>query len=292
MFGSGAERKKEWAAFETEAMPWMADVFRTAMWLAHDHAVAEDLTQETFVQALESFHRYTARNQLPRLADNDSLSFEQQAAAQIGQVETRRRCGGTNRPNRRVRAADSRTSDRRRDFAGTRRTAGTISRRRSVDRCRRIFLQGSRRTFANADWNGNVAAASRSPSASAAFDGTRPQIRDCRRRLRVKIMRCQEFREILDSYLGDELLIKTNHNVLKHLEDCPACRQESAARRKLRTRLRLAAKNAPDVQLNPAFARRLKNNLRETALRPAFFEKFRCAGFSAIRRFWRRRSAC
>ena len=92
-------------------------------------------------------------------------------------------------------------------------------------------------------------------------------------------MRCQELKEILDSYLGDELLVETNHNVLKHLEDCPACRRELAARRDLRTRLRFAAKNAPDVQVNPVFARRLENNLRETALRPTFLEKIRRRGF-------------
>lgn len=37
----------------------MGDVFRVAMWLVRDRVEAEDLTQETFVQALKSFHRYT-----------------------------------------------------------------------------------------------------------------------------------------------------------------------------------------------------------------------------------------
>jgi len=37
-------------------------------------------------------------------------------------------------------------------------------------------------------------------------------------------MRCQEFREIMDSYIGDELLIETNHEVLRHLEDFRAFR--------------------------------------------------------------------
>ncbi len=92
-------------------------------------------------------------------------------------------------------------------------------------------------------------------------------------------MRCQEFREILDSYLGDELLVETNHEVLKHLENCPACRGELSARRDLRSQLRFAAKNAPDVQINPAFARRLQNDLRETALRPTFLERFKARGY-------------
>ncbi|MGH9947211.1 MAG: sigma-70 family RNA polymerase sigma factor [Pyrinomonadaceae bacterium] len=59
MFGIGREREKEWGSFETEAMPLMPDVFRVAKWLVRDTTEAEDLTQETFVQALKSFHRYT-----------------------------------------------------------------------------------------------------------------------------------------------------------------------------------------------------------------------------------------
>ena len=59
MFGLGREREKEWAAFESEALPLMPDVFRVAQWLARDRELAEDLTQETFVQALKSFHRYS-----------------------------------------------------------------------------------------------------------------------------------------------------------------------------------------------------------------------------------------
>ena len=58
MFGIGKEREKEWAAFEAEAVPLMPDVFRVAKWLSGDTTIAEDLTQETFVQALKSFHRY------------------------------------------------------------------------------------------------------------------------------------------------------------------------------------------------------------------------------------------
>jgi RNA polymerase sigma-70 factor (ECF subfamily) len=59
MFGIGREKQKDWKAFETEALPLMADVFRVAKYLARDREEAEDLTQETFIQALQSFHRYT-----------------------------------------------------------------------------------------------------------------------------------------------------------------------------------------------------------------------------------------
>jgi len=39
-------------------MPYLPDLFRLAMWLVRERAEAEDLVQETFTQALQSFHRY------------------------------------------------------------------------------------------------------------------------------------------------------------------------------------------------------------------------------------------
>lgn len=59
MFGRAREREKEWAVFETEAIPLMPDVYRVAYWLVRDKETAEDLTQETYAQALKSFHRYS-----------------------------------------------------------------------------------------------------------------------------------------------------------------------------------------------------------------------------------------
>ncbi|MGH9762075.1 MAG: sigma-70 family RNA polymerase sigma factor [Blastocatellia bacterium] len=47
-----------WEAFEAEALPYLDDMFRFAMWLVRDRHEAEDLVQETFVQALGSFHRF------------------------------------------------------------------------------------------------------------------------------------------------------------------------------------------------------------------------------------------
>ena len=59
MFGFSLGKENVWGAFETEALPLMPDVFRVAHWLTRDRETAEDLTQETFVQALRSFHRYS-----------------------------------------------------------------------------------------------------------------------------------------------------------------------------------------------------------------------------------------
>ncbi len=76
-------------------------------------------------------------------------------------------------------------------------------------------------------------------------------------------MNCNGFREIADSYLSNELLVETNHEVLRHLENCLDCRRELASRRDLRERLRSAVKSAPQSHLNANFATRLKNDLRE-----------------------------
>lgn len=48
-----------WVAFEAEAMPHVDRLFRLAMWMERDRREAEDLVQDTLVQALQSFHRYT-----------------------------------------------------------------------------------------------------------------------------------------------------------------------------------------------------------------------------------------
>jgi len=50
---------RRWITFETEAMPHVDRLFRHAMWLVRNRAEAEDLVQETLVQALQSFHRFT-----------------------------------------------------------------------------------------------------------------------------------------------------------------------------------------------------------------------------------------
>ena len=79
----------------------------------------------------------------------------------------------------------------------------------------------------------------------------------------IKVMNCKDFREIADSYLSDELLVETNHDVLRHLENCADCRCELAARRDLRERLREAVHSAPQSRINANFAVKLKNDLRE-----------------------------
>ena len=44
-------------------------------------------------------------------------------------------------------------------------------------------------------------------------------------------MQCCDLREVADSYLSDELLVETNHEVIVHLEACADCHRELSARR-------------------------------------------------------------
>jgi len=45
------------AAFEGEVLPHADRLFRLAMWFERSRADAEDVVQETMMQALRSFHR-------------------------------------------------------------------------------------------------------------------------------------------------------------------------------------------------------------------------------------------
>jgi RNA polymerase sigma-70 factor (ECF subfamily) len=49
-----------WLTFESEAMPHVDRLFRHAMWLERNRTEAEDLVQETLVQAMQSFHRFAS----------------------------------------------------------------------------------------------------------------------------------------------------------------------------------------------------------------------------------------
>ena len=78
-------------------------------------------------------------------------------------------------------------------------------------------------------------------------------------------MKCQDFREVIDSYLSDELLTETNHDVLRHLEVCAECRREIQIRRGLLAQIRSAVKNSPQFQIREEFSRNLRARLKQSA---------------------------
>jgi hypothetical protein len=79
-------------------------------------------------------------------------------------------------------------------------------------------------------------------------------------------MNCRDVREVADSFLCEELLTETNHEILRHLDTCPSCRTELHARRRLRGALRTAFNRAPDLQPAGEFADRLRDQLRQAAV--------------------------
>ena len=79
-------------------------------------------------------------------------------------------------------------------------------------------------------------------------------------------MNCRDVREVADSFLCEELLTETNHEILRHLDTCPSCRTELHARRRLRGALRTAFNRAPELQPAGEFADRLRDQLRQAAV--------------------------
>jgi anti-sigma factor (TIGR02949 family) len=54
---------------------------------------------------------------------------------------------------------------------------------------------------------------------------------------------CARIRRYVDSYINNELLVETNHEVLRHLETCPACAAEVESRTRIKARLKSAVQN-------------------------------------------------
>ncbi len=75
-------------------------------------------------------------------------------------------------------------------------------------------------------------------------------------------MDCRNFKEVLDSYLSDELAVETNHALMRHAEHCANCRNEMGARRNLRGVLRGAV---TATTATPEFQHRLRERLRAEA---------------------------
>jgi hypothetical protein len=70
---------------------------------------------------------------------------------------------------------------------------------------------------------------------------------------------CEKIRRYLDSYLDGELLIETNHEVLRHLEGCQACTREIDARGTLKKRVHQAG---TQLMAPPYLAPKIREALR------------------------------
>ncbi len=76
-------------------------------------------------------------------------------------------------------------------------------------------------------------------------------------------MDCCNFKDMLDSYLCQELAVETNHAMLSHAEHCPPCRTELASRRNLREALRRACDGD---RMSDEACQRLRTLLRAEAI--------------------------
>lgn len=85
-------------------------------------------------------------------------------------------------------------------------------------------------------------------------------------------MQCREFQEVSESYLNDELLVETNHQILRHLDHCRECRVDFAHRQRLRRALSTAGKNADEFRISSEFSRSMSAELKAEALKVGLFE--------------------
>jgi hypothetical protein len=77
---------------------------------------------------------------------------------------------------------------------------------------------------------------------------------------------CERIRRYFDSYLDNELLVETNHEVLRHLAVCPDCTKALDAR----VRLKQSVKRAVEQEMAPAvLLESIRNGIRE---RKSFFD--------------------
>jgi anti-sigma factor RsiW len=75
-------------------------------------------------------------------------------------------------------------------------------------------------------------------------------------------MECRDVRDLLDSYLAQELLVETNHELLRHLPSCPECSAELDARLRLREGLKRAFARSSALAMRPEFANEVKARLQ------------------------------
>jgi anti-sigma factor (TIGR02949 family) len=91
---------------------------------------------------------------------------------------------------------------------------------------------------------------------------------------------CDKTRRYLDSYISNELLVETNHEVLRHLEGCPTCSAELEARTRLRKRLKTAVVSQP---VPPDLQARIRERIRDRGARNFWrFEWVRWAAAAAF----------
>ncbi len=73
---------------------------------------------------------------------------------------------------------------------------------------------------------------------------------------------CREIRQLMESFVSEQLLVETTHVVLAHLEGCAACRAEVDGVRRLRAATRDAVIRAADLAARPEFITEVRARLQ------------------------------
>jgi hypothetical protein len=71
---------------------------------------------------------------------------------------------------------------------------------------------------------------------------------------------CERVRRYLDSYISNELLVESNLEVLRHIEQCSACSQELETRVRIRASLQAAARRE---EVPPGLEQKIRRGIRE-----------------------------
>jgi hypothetical protein len=79
-------------------------------------------------------------------------------------------------------------------------------------------------------------------------------------------MECRDARRLADAFLSEQLLVETTHDIVSHLEHCPACRAEFDGMRRLRSSTRAAFERSRDLAPRPEFLVELKTRLAAAPL--------------------------
>lgn len=83
-------------------------------------------------------------------------------------------------------------------------------------------------------------------------------------------MQCREVRDLADSFLSEQLLVETNHELLRHLDACPACRAEITSREMLRYSIKTSFTRSESLRMREEFRSSILAQLGATARSTAF----------------------
>ena len=243
MFGIPHQRREE---FDRAALVHVPELLRVASRLCGSADAGEDLLQETYLQAWRSFHRFEAgtncRAWLYKILLFTYSAQNRKRARQPFLVDLDA-AGET------ALLVDAPTPD----------TLTAEAVKTAFDRLPEHFrtlvllvdvdgltLSRSGGGAGRPDRHRDVPSEPRSWTAAPGAGATCPGIVNrsakrngpvCTAEGAVVNLDCQHVREVMDSYLSEELSVETNHGVLRHVAECRDCAAELKRRRRLRAML-------------------------------------------------------